>query len=1454
MSFLLSEMIESAAGLQPLPASQRQRYEHLNLTVAVASLLLAVMGIGGGFVWHQFQIRRNASLLLDQADKLEEREKWREAAELCFRYLKLRPDDARGWVRLATAFDRAAETKAERTRAVELYFQTIALAKDDPALRRRLAVLLFELERYAVAEYQADQLLELLPEDPAGWRIKAQASHAQARLFGRIPLLSVAKSYRKAVETNPEEVVLAVRLADLYRQSLQAPSQAERNSLADAVMNRMIEANPQVADAWLSRYEYRRRYQLAEADPDLDRALDLAPDRVEVLLAAGQREIDRRAFAQAVVHYRRVVELLPGDRRGYLGLGRALSAAGRREEAVAAWREGLTEVNGGDVVLKLKLAEMLILLGRLDEAQQTLTALDDAIAARAKTLSQRQKLFLHDAVDFVRARWWVAHGDFSRALPVLKRVLATRESVRETAEDTAQQIEIIYQVAACYAGRQQPDLAAATYEQAVSLDPNRPEHLLAAGESWEAAGHVDLAVTRYEQAVVCEGCPVAAYVLTARAHLSRERALPPSQRNWQGLERALEAAREAKVRSSLLDLIEADYLAIEGRTERAIEVLNLAAQEDGAEPRLVQGLIMAYEKWGRRDEADQALADYERQHGRTLDTLLLRSAVASHRLEWSQARAAVEEALSLADRERQPGLIYQLAMLELRDQRPDEARTRLRGLAAENPQNVGLVEVQAELALEERDWAELGRLEEQLAALEGETGTRWRYYRGRRLLVERLGDGQAAPEASDPVLIEVSQLAERIEQERATWGPGWMLRGQVEELRGQTSEAIAAYESALRYGFENILVYQRLIGLLYRQGRIAEADRSLARLSDLTVYVPQLSALAISVSTGQGQLDRALQLATQGVAERPSDPWSHIWLGQTYLLANRLDEAEAEYRQAIELAPGKIEPWLALIGFLIRSGKYDPANEAMQQFFAAVEVGPADRAFFAAQIWELTQDAERAEAEYRRALELSPDDTAILERSSRFLLARDPEAARKAMRRMLELRPDAGAARAELAVNLGEQGGAGNWKEAFELLDNAEKQPGQANPDELRALARLLVEHGGVAEHRRAIRVLEELLRSDTEIRGEDRLLLARLFETEGRVPRARQELSALVTVPEPNPDHLAAFVEFLLRNDYTNDATSWITQLRSLEPESFRALGLYARWLKAQDRTVEVADLVEDFLEKRLAQLTTPAQQAPAVLAAADIYAAVGLAELAERWYRRHAELTPEGYLPWAVWLAAQGRTAEALELFPRDSAQLSSTAAVRLAEVLVLGRAGTAERKAVDLRLAAALESHPRDVALHLAVANAQYTAGQYDRAIALYRRALELVPDNPAAMNNLALALAEGDETLPEAQAVIEGALRAAGRQLLLQDTLALILFRQGRTGEAKKILEELTSLSVAPASSYFHLALVHEREGGRDAARKSLEEAYRRGLEQAPLTPGEQRSLEYLEKALNDVAVN
>ncbi|MEE9211201.1 MAG: tetratricopeptide repeat protein, partial [Phycisphaeraceae bacterium] len=135
------------------------------------------------------------------------------------------------------------------------------------------------------------------------------------------------------------------------------------------------------------------------------------------------------------------------------------------------------------------------------------------------------------------------------------------------------------------------------------------------------------------------------------------------------------------------------------------------------------------------------------------------------------------------------------------------------------------------------------------------------------------------------------------------------------------------------------------------------------------------------------------------------------------------------------------------------------------------------------------------------------------------------------------------------------------------------------------------------------------------------------------------------------------------------------------------------------------------------------------------------------------------------------------------------------------------------------AGVQPQERDTFENL-LASCAHFAGNYEHARDAYRRVLERVPDNMAALNNLAFLLAE---RLDDAEAALPLAQRAAAyatRDANVQDTLGWVQFHAGQSDAALQTL--LTSLELEPiALTYYHVAEVYLAQGQSDRAVQMFE---------------------------------
>lgn len=141
----------------------------------------------------------------------------------------------------------------------------------------------------------------------------------------------------------------------------------------------------------------------------------------------------------------------------------------------------------------------------------------------------------------------------------------------------------------------------------------------------------------------------------------------------------------------------------------------------------------------------------------------------------------------------------------------------------------------------------------------------------------------------------------------------------------------------------------------------------------------------------------------------------------------------------------------------------------------------------------------------------------------------------------------------------------------------------------------------------------------------------------------------------------------------------------------------------------------------------------------------------------------------------------------------------------------------------LEAAIARDDRIAAAHLLLATLYEANQEYDKAIARYRRLLELAPNNPAVLNNLAYALAVRKNNVAEALPMAEKAYSLAKGDPRLADTLGWIYHLAGQNEKAVKLMEEAVRVAPKNPEVHLHFAIVSEAAGNKLAAEVGLQRA-------------------------------
>ena len=241
-----------------------------------------------------------------------------------------------------------------------------------------------------------------------------------------------------------------------------------------------------------------------------------------------------------------------------------------------------------------------------------------------------------------------------------------------------------------------------------------------------------------------------------------------------------------------------------------------------------------------------------------------------------------------------------------------------------------------------------------------------------------------------------------------------------------------------------------------------------------------------------------------------------------------------------------------------------------------------------------------------------------------------------------------------------------------------------------------------------------------------------------------------------------------------------------------------------------------EDYLKTALAmQPDFPAAQ----LALAEIHARKGWNELALMGAARLQRDYPKaaaGYQLEGDVLVGQNKASQALPFFEKALA-FSKTSELTIKLVNALRVAG--RQQEADKRLAQWMQQHPDDVRVQLYKAETLLADKKYKPAAAQLETTLKQFPNNVIALNNLALAYQQSQDT--RAVEVAEQAHKLAPDEPVIMDTLGWILVEQGDAARGVPILRKARAKTPQARDIRYHLAVGLHKTGESAAARKELE---------------------------------
>ncbi|MDO8630701.1 MAG: tetratricopeptide repeat protein, partial [Phycisphaerales bacterium] len=852
-----------------------------------------------------------------------------------------------------------------------------------------------------------------------------------------------------------------------------------------------------------------------------------------------------------------------------------------------------------------------------------------------------------------------------------------------------------------------------------------------------------------------------------------------------------------------------------GRMDEALAAARRLVENhaDVAAPRVQLAEIQR--RAGRNDEAQTTLHDAT-EHLTGVERFEARRALAQNLILVGQRSAAAELLATLAS-ERPSDVEIRASLLSLPE---------VRSNAAEAARRIG-----------------------ELKVIEGDAGVRWKLEQARRWVES--GEWRSR----QPEVIELLQACRR---DDPGWEPPSLVLAVLHERLGNIRDAEQTLRDAMTKNPLALTAADRLVDLLKRQGRYAEAEQV---LDHLPVGSEAFGLQRIDLATARGDYDEAIRRLELHVAAHPEEADALVRLARL-VFAARKDRSRAEtlLAQAASLASDSLEVLRARVSllhtageaaaalalldaevsrlnnlgvywlrakYMVETGRFDQAERDYEHL--TTFVGQAALGYgLLAEFHESRGRRGDAVAALEAGLKFDPENPALSRALMKVLIASDNAEDRVRGRdRLVQLQDrfpdDPELLRFEAALLLDEHTAAGDAR-AKELLESVVS----LNPSDAAAYQLLINQ---AREHREFERAASLVSRGLTTNPTNLVLTITRIaVEAEAGRNRVARELAQKVFDDHPSDLGVAnQLTDVFRRASDADSAALFSKRALAIAPNDEYANIARAAALAGKGDAKAAMEQLSRFIGTE-----DGAGSLGAHLALASIAAKQQEFAAAEAALLRADELAPGdagvGRERMRL-LAAQTRFDEVAKALSEIRTNHGDDAVTLVAGGYALAVASD-NRWLHEARSAfeAAAQSDPRNLDAYRGLANVAYRTGDIKAAIAAFRSMLNLSPDDAGALNDLAWILMhdKGDAGLVEAEQLAARGAKLYPDDIHLLDTRGVILLHLRRYDDARRDLEKCRSLTEAHpgtrAAASLHLAQVLMAQGGdATAVRQLVEEA-------------------------------
>jgi cellulose synthase operon protein C len=612
-------------------------------------------------------------------------------------------------------------------------------------------------------------------------------------------------------------------------------------------------------------------------------------------------------------------------------------------------------------------------------------------------------------------------------------------------------------------------------------------------------------------------------------------------------------------------------------------------------------------------------------------------------------------------------------------------------------------------------------------------------------------------------------------------------------------------QQLIRFSPNSPLVLQLAGAIELQLNSLVQAEIYLTRATSTAPNLLLARQLLVTTYLRSGQSAKALEALNAVAGKEGLDPRLFSLAGQVYLQNGEPKKAEEYFAKALKLDPENARKRTAVAITHLAAGQTESALDELQSIASADTGATADMALISAHLRR--KDFAKALAAIDKLEAKQPDKPFAANLRGRvYMVQKDDANARKSFERALAVDPTFFAAVAGLAAMDVADKKPEEAKKRFEALLAKNAKNGQA----LLALAQLAVSTGASKDE------IAGLLSKAVDANPADAPARLLLIEHHVRNKDDKQALSVAQSGVAASPNS-AELLDALGRvqqlSGDLNQAIATYGKLVNLQPLSPQAHVRLAQGHMANKDEAAAEQSLRKALELKPDALEVQSTLATLAVKNKKYPEATKIARTVQQQRpTEHVGYAIEGDVAAAQkdWDGAAAVYRAGLKLTPASTELATKLHAVMMAS----NRSAEADRYA-----ATRMKEHPKDLAFVLYLGDASLARKQYAAAEKHYAAAVQMQPNNPVALNNLAWVT--GHLGKSGAIAYAEKAVSLAPNQPALLDTLAMLLANNKEYPRALELQGKALELTPTNNAMRLNLARILIMAGDKSRARTELE---------------------------------